>query len=83
MDPTNTFEVEQLKEELKDARGERDKYHNALVDLRLVNIELAIVDFKLRLRPLEDGLIKSNTIYTLFAGNGILSIIVLIKLFLG
>jgi len=74
-------DLENLRHKLEITTSERDEYHSALIDQRLANIELAVKDHELRIRPLEDGQIKSNTIYALFAGNGLLSVIALFKLF--
>lgn len=80
--------VQQLQEQLKIITAERNKYHAELTDLRIKQIETDVQDLKTadqeinkRIRPLEDGLIKANTIYALFAGNGLLSFIAIIKVF--
>lgn len=74
-------ELEETKEKLKEVIAERNKYHAALTDLRLEIMEADIKDHEARIRPLEDGQIKANTIYALFAGNGLLSAIALFKIF--
>lgn len=75
--------VEELEQELQATKLERNKLHAELVDLRLSNLETARQDFENRIRPLEAGQIKANTIYGLFAGNSLLSIIALVKIFSG
>ena len=82
-------EAEALRIHVKDLEGqltavtaERNRYHAELVDIRLKNLEDILKDHERRIRPLEDGQVKANTIYALFAGNGILSLIALFKIFL-
>ncbi len=70
-----------LREELKAVIAERNKYHAAYTDLRLKNIETIQADHECRIRPLEEGQVKANVIYSLFIGNGLLSIIALFKVF--
>jgi hypothetical protein len=77
---TNLDETE-LKEQLKTITAERNQYHAALVDLRLKNVEDKQTDHENRIRPLEEGQVKANVIYSLFVGNGLLSIVALIKVF--
>lgn len=72
---------EELENELNEVKAERNRYHAALVDLRLTSIENRQTDHENRIRPLEEGQVKANTIYTLFAGNSLLSIIALVKIF--
>lgn len=72
---------EDLRNELKEVTAERDLYHTALIDLRLKNIEEKQNDHENRIRPLEEGQVKANVIYSLFIGNGLLSIIALLKVF--
>jgi len=71
----------QLREELKAVTAERNKYHAELTDLRLKALEERAEDHEARIRPLESGLVKANTIYALIFGNGILSLIALYKIF--
>ena len=73
--------IEQLETELEEVRAERNKYHAQLTDFRLNSLEKTTEDHEKRLRPLEDGQVKANTIYALFAGNSLLSIIALVKIF--
>lgn len=72
---------EELEKELADVKAERNKYHAELTDLRLKILEGGFQDHENRIRPLEAGQIKANTIYGLFAGNSLLSIIALVKIF--
>jgi hypothetical protein len=72
---------EELENELAEVKLERNKYHAALVDLRLCHIEATQTDHEKRIRPLEEGQVKANVIYSLFAGNSLLSIIALVKIF--
>lgn len=71
----------ELESQLAAVTAERDKYHTALVDLRLTALEEGHADHEKRLRPVEAGQVKANTIYALFAGNGLLSLIALFKIF--
>ena len=71
----------ELEAQLASVTTERNKYHAALVDLRLTTAEEVLKDHEKRLRPLEESQVKANTIYALFAGNGILSLIALFKIF--
>jgi uncharacterized coiled-coil DUF342 family protein len=73
--------LEQLAAELEEVRAERNKYHAQLTDFRLSALEKRTDDHETRIKPLEVGQVKANTIYTLFAGNSLLSIIALIKIF--
>lgn len=77
----NNDETAELRHQLAEVTAERNKYHAQLVDERLGHLERNLLDHEERIRPLETGQIKANTIYTLFAGNGLLSIIALIKIF--
>ena len=77
-----TDSIEELQERLREVTQERNKYHAELVDMRLTRIEARQEDHEKRIRPLEDGQVKANTIYALFVGNGLLSIIALLKVFL-
>lgn len=70
-----------LETQIAAVTAERNRYHAELVDLRLTNLEKGHADHEERLRPVEAGQIKANTIYALFAGNGILSLIALFKIF--
>ncbi len=85
---TTAEEAEALRQHTRDLENqlatvttERNKYHAALVDIRLTNLEEGHADHERRLRPVEAGQIKANTIYALFAGNGLLSLIALFKIF--
>jgi len=72
---------EDLEKELEQVKAERNKYHAELTDLKLAQLSKDIADHEARIRPLEAGQVKANTIYTLFAGNSLLSIIALVKIF--
>lgn len=78
---TVTDEITELKHQLAEITTERDKLHAELVDARLKSLEDTRIDHENRIRPLEAGQIKANTIYALFAGNGLLSIVALVKIF--
>jgi hypothetical protein len=71
----------ELREQLQAVTAERNKYHAELTDLRLKNIEEVQLDHEARLRSVETIGTRFNTLYAMFAGNGILSIIALVKLF--
>jgi predicted Zn-dependent protease len=75
-------EENELRDQLKAVTAERNQYHAALVDLRLKNVEEKQADHECRLRPLEEGQVKANVIYSLFVGNGLLSIFALVKVFM-
>lgn len=74
-------ELNLLRDQLKILIAERDDLLSSLTDQRLTTLEVRIVDHEQRIRPLEAGQVKSQTIYSLFLGNGLLSVIVLFKLF--
>ncbi len=71
-----------LEAQVATVTAERNKYHAALVDLRLDTLEKGHADHENRLRPVEAGQVKANTIYALIAGNGMLSAIALFKIFM-
>jgi hypothetical protein len=71
----------ELRAQLQAVTTERNKYHAELTDLRLKNIEEVQLDHEARLRSVETIGTRFNTLYAMFAGNGILSIIALVKLF--
>lgn len=75
-------ETEELREKLKVVTAERNKYHSELTDLKIHQLRIDVDDHEVRIRPLESGQVKANTIYALFAGNGLLSLIALFKIFL-
>ena len=86
---TSAEEAEALRRHASDLEAqvtavtaERNKYHAALVDLRLDALEKGHADHENRLRPVEAGQVKANTIYALIAGNGILSAVALFKIFM-
>lgn len=74
-------EAEELREQLKNITAERNKYHAELTDLRLKKIENMQIDHEDRLRGLETIGTRFNTIYALFAGNALLSIVTLVRMF--
>lgn len=74
-------EAEELREQLKNITAERNKYHAELTDLRLKKIEDMQIDHEDRLRGLETIGTRFNTIYALFAGNALLSIVTLVRMF--
>jgi len=71
-----------LEAQVTAVTAERNRYHAELVDLRLDALEKGHADHENRLRPVEAGQVKANTIYALFAGNGMLSLIALFKIFM-
>lgn len=76
------MDTDELQHELENVRKERDSLRTALIELRVASLEQLTKDHEKRLRPLEDGQVKANTIYALFVGNGLLSIIALAEIFL-
>jgi peptidoglycan hydrolase CwlO-like protein len=74
-------EAEELRDQLKAVTAERNKYHAELTDLRLKKIEDRQTDHEDRIRSMETIGTRFNTIYAMFAGNSLMSIIALIKLF--
>ena len=80
---SDTERIRLLEEELDATRAERNKYHAALTDRRLDSLEKRDEDKEKRIRSLEDIGTRFNTVYYLFAGNGLMSIIILFKLFAG
>ena len=76
-----TDEISELKERLKNVTAERNKYHAELTDLRLKSLEEGRDDHEGRLRAVETIGTRFNTLYAMFAGNSLMSIIALVKLF--
>ena len=70
-----------LREQLKIVTAERNSYHAALTDLRLQKIEESQKDHEERIRDAETIGTRFNTIYAMFFGNALLSIIALFRLF--
>lgn len=75
------IEIHQLKEKLSTVTAERNQLHAALTDTRLTALENNDKDKEVRIRVLEGIGTRFNTIYALFAGNGLMSVIILVKLF--
>lgn len=76
-----TTDVDELREQLKEVTIERNRYHAELVDLRLNSLETKHSDHEKRLRDVESIGTRFNTIYAMFFGNSLMSVIALIKLF--
>lgn len=76
-------ETDELREQLRAVTRERNEYHAQLTDLRLHTLEANHLDHEDRIRSVEGVAIKFNTLYAMFAGNGLMSIIILFKLFVG
>lgn len=74
-------ENKELYEQLQRVTRERDAYLISLTDLRLKNLEDVNEDHEIRLRNVETIGTRFNTLYAMFAGNGLMSIIILVKLF--
>jgi hypothetical protein len=74
-------EEDVLREELKAVTQERNTLHAQLTDLRLLKIEGTQKDHEERIRGLETIGTRFNTLYALFIGNGLLSVITLLKVF--
>jgi len=74
-------ELIEAKAEAARYKKERDDLHNENIELKLSMLRTDVDDHEKRIRPLEAGQVKSNTIYALFAGNGILTIVALLKVF--
>ena len=72
-------EAEQLKEELKAVVAERNRYHAELTDIKLAQLRADVDDHEQRIRALEIIATRSNVLYALATGGGIISIINLIR----
>jgi len=69
----------ELREQLKQVTAERNKYHAELTDLRLKKIEDRQDDHENRIRAVETISTRSNVLYALATGGGLISIITLIR----
>lgn len=74
-----TDELQQLRDQLKSMTAERNELHAKLVDLRLDDLENKDKDKETRIRELEKIATRSNTLYALATGGGILSIIAIFQ----
>lgn len=74
-------EAEVLREELKTVIAERNKYHAELTDLKLAQLRADVDDHEKRLRTVEVITTRSNVLYALATGGGLISIITLIQTF--
>jgi hypothetical protein len=73
----------ELVERLKIVTTERNKYHAELTDLKLTTLRKDVDDHETRLRSVETTSTRSNVIFALSSGGGLISIIALLKMFQG
>jgi uncharacterized membrane protein YdbT with pleckstrin-like domain len=69
----------ELQDEINKKDAEIIRLHNELVDIRLEKTEKAIADHETRLRVVEPVIVRSNVLFALTTGGGIISAIMLIK----
>ncbi len=74
-------EADLLRDELKTVIAERNKYHAELTDLKLAQLRADVNDHEKRLRAVETISTRSNVLYALATGGGLISIITLIQTF--
>lgn len=74
-------EADQLRDELKTVIAERNKYHAELTDLKLAQLRADVDDHEKRLRIVEIITTRSNVLYALATGGGLISIVTLIQTF--
>jgi len=72
-------ELEELRAQLKTVTAERNHLHAELTDLRLKAIEDRQDDHENRIRAVETISTRSNVLYALATGGGLISIITLIR----
>ncbi len=77
----NKYHAELVDLRLSNLETAKTDFENRIRPLEKEQVKKT--DFENRIRPLEAGQIKANTIYGLFAGNSLLSIIALVKIFSG
>lgn len=75
------IKIHTLQETVAHLTAERNQLHASLTDHRLHALEKMGEDHETRLRIAEAIGTRFNTIYALFAGNGLMSVIILVKLF--
>lgn len=73
----------ELLERLKIVTAERNKYHAELTDLKLATLRADVDDHENRLRAVETTSTRSNVIFALSSGGGLISIIALLKMLSG
>lgn len=69
----------ELQDEIHKKDAEIIRLHNELVDMRLDKHETAITDHETRLRAVEPVIVRSNVLFALTTGGGLISAIVLVK----
>ncbi len=74
---------EELEKKLKEVTSERNHYHAQLTDLLLKQLRDDVDDHEKRIRIIEPIIIRSNILFALTTGGGLLSAIVLIREFAG
>jgi phosphomevalonate kinase len=72
---------EQLEHELEETRAERNRYHSQLTDLMLSSLRNDVNDHESRIRSLETVATRSNVLFALATGGGLISIVTLIRTF--
>lgn len=69
----------ELQDQINAKDAEIIRLHNELVDIRLDKHEKAIADHEGRLRIVEPVIVRSNVLFALVTGGGLISSIVLVK----
>ncbi len=72
-------EEEKLREQIKHITAERNKYHTELTDLKLATLRQDVDDHETRIRTLETIATRSNVLYALATGGGLISIVTLFR----
>lgn len=68
-----------LETQLETAIGERDQFHAELIDLKIEALRKRVDDHEERMRDLEKIAVRSNVLYALATGGGLVSIVMLFK----
>lgn len=70
---------EELQNKLKEVIAERNRYHAELTDIKLKQLRTDVDDHETRIRTLETIATRSNVLYALATGGGLISIVTLVK----
>ena len=74
-----TDREKELQEQLQKSNAEIFRLHSQLVDIRLDKHDEVIADHESRVRSVELVATRSNVMFALTTGGGLISIIVLLK----
>ncbi len=69
----------ELQAQLEESKSEIIRLHNKLVDARLDTIETKVTDHETRVRSIELVATRSNVLFSLATGGGLVSLIVLLR----